>query len=199
MIDILYGIDKAIVLAVNGANNPFWDEVMWFVSSKLFWIVPLSIILFVAWRSLNPRIFIVFLFSGVTLYAITDQVCLHFFKNFFLRQRPSHNPDLLNMLHFYFDTNSGEFYKGKAFASFVSSHAANYFAMVSFLYFALGTNGKVWLWILVGIGLLVCYSRMYLGVHYPSDLIGGALVGIVLAYLFDRFVFKKMIKAMRTT
>lgn len=199
MIDFLYGIDKSIVLAVNGANNPFLDEVMWFVSSKLFWVFPLSIILFVAWRSLDSKSFIVFLISGIALYATTDQVCLHFFKNFVLRQRPSYNQELLNMLHFYFDSNSGEFYRGKEFASFVSSHAANYFAMVSFLYFILDKKRKVWLWILAIIGLLVCYSRMYLGVHYPSDLICGALVGIVLAYLFDRFVFKKVSKAIKTT
>ena len=145
-----------------------------------------------------PGIFIVFLLSGITLYAITDQVCLHFFKNLFLRQRPSHNAELRNVLHFYFDINSNEFYRGKEFASFVSSHAANYFALVSFLYFALDKKRDFWIFILLLIGLLVCYSRMYLGVHYPSDLIGGALVGIVLAYLFDRFVFKKITKAMKT-
>ncbi len=190
MIELILGIDRSIVLAVNSANSPFWDEVMWIVSSKLFWLLPLSLILFAAWKHLQVKSFWLFVICGVGLYAITDQVCLHFFKNLILRQRPSYHPELSKMLHFY--NNDGEYYKGKEFASFVSSHAANYFAMLSFLFFAIGKKLNPPIWILFIIGLLVCYSRMYLGVHYPSDLIGGALVGILLAFLVDKYVFRKL-------
>ena len=190
MIDFLLGVDRSIVLAINSANSPFWDEVMWFISSKIFWLVPLSIILFLAWRHFNLKSFWLFVICGFALYALTDQICLHIFKNLFLRQRPSYHPELSKILHFY--SNSGEYYKGKEFASFVSSHAANYFAMLSFLFFAIGKKLNPFIWVLFIIGLLVCYSRMYLGVHYPSDLIGGAMVGIFLAFLMEKYVFRKL-------
>ena len=192
MIEFLYEIDRAILLAVNGSNSPFWDEIMWFISSKLFWIFPLSLILFLSWKHLNSKSFIWFLVCTVGLYALTDQICLHLFKNLFLRQRPSYNPDLSGILHFY--DNNGMHYKGKEFASFVSSHAANYFAIFSFFYFVVGKKSTLFLSLLLIIGLLVCYSRMYLGVHYPSDLIGGAFIGIFLAFLMERFVYRKLTK-----
>jgi undecaprenyl-diphosphatase len=190
MIDFIFEIDKSIVTAINSAHNPFWDEVMWFVSSKIFWLLPLSMIIFLAWKNLGVKSFWLFVICGIGLYAITDQVCLHFFKNLFLRQRPSYHPELSKILHFY--NNDGEYYRGKELASFVSSHAANYFSIFSFLFFALGKKMNPLLWLLLAIGLLICYSRMYLGVHYPSDLIGGALVGILLAYLVEKYVFRKL-------
>jgi undecaprenyl-diphosphatase len=190
MTDFLFEIDKSIVFAINSAHNPFWDEVMWFVSSKVFWLFPLSMILFVAWKRLEVKTFWMFFLCGISLYAITDQVCLHLFKDLVLRQRPSYNPELSEVLHFY--NNGGDYYKGKEFASFVSSHAANYFAIFSFLYFATEKNMNPLIWIVLAIGILICYSRMYLGVHYPSDLIGGAIVGILLAYLVEKYVFRKL-------
>jgi undecaprenyl-diphosphatase len=190
MIDFIVEIDKSIVVAINSAHNPFWDEVMWFISSKIFWLLPLSLIFFLAWKNLEVKSFWIFVICGIGLYAITDQVCLHFFKNLFLRQRPSYHPELSKLLHFYH--NDGEYYRGKELASFVSSHAANYFAIFSFLFFALGKKMSSLFWVLLVIGILICYSRLYLGVHYPSDLIGGATVGILLAYLFEKYVFRKL-------
>jgi len=190
MIDFIVEIDKSIVLAINSAYNPFWDEVMWFISSKIFWLFPLTLIFLLAWKNLGVKSFWLFVICGIGLYAITDQVCLHFFKNIFLRQRPSYHPELSKLLHFY--NNDGEYYRGKEFASFVSSHAANYFAVFSFLYFVLGKKMSPLLWVLLAIGMLICYSRMYLGVHYPSDLIGGAFVGMLLAYLVEKYVFRKL-------
>ena len=190
MTDFLFEIDKSIVFAINSAHNPFWDEVMWFVSSKVFWLFPLSMILFVAWKHLEVKSFWIFVLCVGCLYAITDQVSLHFFKDLFMRQRPSYNPELSKVLHFY--NNGGDIYRGKEFASFVSSHAANYFAIFSFLYFVLGKKMSPLLWVLLAIGILICYSRMYLGVHYPSDLIGGATVGMLLASLVEKYVFRKL-------
>ncbi len=190
MIDFIVEIDKSIVLAINSAHNPFLDEIMWIISSKIFWLLPLTLIFFLAWKNLEVKSFLIFVICGIGLYAITDQVCLHFFKNLFLRQRPSYHPELSKLLHFY--NNDGEYYRGKELASFVSSHAANYFAIFSFLFFVLGKKMSPLLWVLLVIGIVICFSRMYLGVHYPSDLIGGAIVGMLLAFLVEKYVFRNL-------
>jgi undecaprenyl-diphosphatase len=121
---------------------------------------------------------------------ISDQVSVNLFKEVFQRYRPSHNLEICQELHFY-QTKPGEFYRGGLYG-FISSHAANYFGMLAFVLPLLGYKLN-WLKIIaVVIGFIVGLSRIYLGVHYPSDVILGASIGLLIGWILNRYVYLRI-------
>lgn len=187
MMETLESIDRAIVLWVNGLNTPFLDEFMWIVSGKLTWI-PFYIFLFflfVRQSGIGKGVF--FLGFAILTVALSDQISVHLFKDLFLRYRPSHNTFLTDQLHFY-HLGGDDYYKGGQYG-FVSSHAANFMAVCTFAFLALRKKYRWILPILCVASTLVCFSRIYLGVHYLSDVLIGALLGILIATLVFRYVF----------
>ena len=183
----LESIDRWIVSAINGWNTPFLDEVMWMISAKLIWI-PLYIFLIFLFANVNNiKKTVFFVLAAILVVAITDQVSVHLFKNMFMRYRPSHHAMLTDNLHFY-QFDNGEFYKGGMYG-FVSSHAANFFGVLTFAWLALKDRfAKIWL-LLLPIALIVSLSRIYLGVHYFSDVFVGALLGIFVAVVVFKYIF----------
>jgi undecaprenyl-diphosphatase len=123
---------------------------------------------------------------GLTL-ALTDLTSVHLFKNVFLRYRPSHNLLLTDHLHYYL-IKPGEYYKGGEYG-FISSHAANFFAIITFVSLVLRARYPKLIYPLLFIGILIAYSRIYLGVHYLSDVMVGGLVGSAIAFLVYRFIY----------
>ena len=99
---------------------------------------------------------------------------------------------LTEKLHFY-RLDNGELYKGGQFG-FVSSHAANYLAIASFSMLAMWKKYSFLLPLLIISGILILFSRIYFGVHYLSDVVVGSLLGFVVAYLMNRFVFIPILK-----
>jgi undecaprenyl-diphosphatase len=189
MIEFFEQIDRAIVLAINGLHNPFLDEVMWWVSARITWIPLYLILLYLAYTKLSKKQLAWFIVLVISAIALTDLASVHLFKNIFLRYRPSHNLLLTDQLHYY-EMKPSEWYRGGQYG-FVSSHAANYFAlMTSVLLVFKGTYPKL-KWYLFGIGLLICFSRIYLGVHYLSDVIVGGLLGALIALIVYRLVYVK--------
>lgn len=191
MIDYLEGIDRMIVLTVNGWNNSFLDAFFWFISQRITWIPLYILIAFLAWKKLPKRQLVIFVILTLLCVALADLVSVHLFKNVFLRYRPSHHADLTERLHFYLKAN-GEFYKGGMYG-FVSSHAANFFALATFVSLSLNAVYPKLKWLLFSIAFLVSFSRLYQGVHYASDLIVGALLGTSIAFILYRFVYLKWI------
>jgi undecaprenyl-diphosphatase len=190
----LESIDRAIVLFVNGLHTPLLDEIMWFLSGRLS-LLPLYLLLLVllkfqnTWK--NTAIFLVGLIVSIFL---ADQISVHLFKNGFERYRPSHNEELKHLLHFY-EVKPGEYYQGGKYG-FVSSHAANFFALIAFI-FPFYKEKKNWILAgLILVGILVAISRIYLGVHYFSDVLVGAALGILIGFSIRNLVkviFKKML------
>lgn len=188
MMEWLESLDRSFVLWVNSWNTPFFDEFMWIVSGKLTWI-PLYLLLIALYvRSFDWRRGLLFLFSAILCVVLSDQISVHLFKDTFLRYRPSHHALLTNQLHFY-DLGNNDLYKGGLYG-FVSSHAANFTTVCFFAYLQLRNRYKWLKYILFFSVLIVCLSRIYLGVHYLSDVCFGALLGIIIAWLIDRFVFQ---------
>jgi undecaprenyl-diphosphatase len=188
----LESFDRQIVLFVNAWHSPFLDEVMWFLSGRLS-LLPLYLLLLMllkfqnTWK--NTAIILVGLIVSIFL---ADQISVHLFKNGFERYRPSHNEELKHLLHFY-EVKPGEYYQGGKYG-FVSSHAANFFALISFI-FPFYKEKKNWILAgLILVGILVAISRIYLGVHYFSDVFVGALLGILIGFSIRNLVkviFKK--------
>ena len=194
MNNFLENIDRSIVLAINGLNTPFLDECMWVISSKVLWYPFYALLLFLAYKKLTRKHFLWFVLFAVLSIVCADLISVHFFKNVFLRYRPSHNLLLEKQLHFYLKSN-GELYKGGEYG-FISSHAANFAALFTISWMALKQYYPRLVWILSVICFLICFSRIYLGVHYLSDVFVGTLVGIGVGYLLFKaysFISKKQV------
>ena len=163
---------------------------MWWVSGKLSWL-PLYVLI-LAGMILRFKWKTIYIVLSVTiLITLSDQISAHVFKDIFQRLRPCHNPEISGLIHLVNDYCGGKY-------GFVSSHAANSFAMATFTACLFRIKGYAWfifLW-----ATLVSYSRIYLGVHYPGDIIGGAVLGFFLGILVyklyllidKRFLFTKI-------
>lgn len=182
MIDTLDSFDKQLLLFLNGLHNSFFDPIMWWVSSTILWIPFYLFLLVYLIKQTSPQTRKDWLTqTGILVVSISlaillaDQISSGFFKPFFERLRPSHNPEIMDLVHVLTKPN-GEIYRGGQFG-FVSSHAANSFAIAWFVGLIL-RNKKAWT-LMVLWAALVSYSRIYLGVHYPGDILGGTIIGIL--------------------
>jgi undecaprenyl-diphosphatase len=190
MIDFFEQLDRQIVVAINGLHSPVLDEIMWWISARITWIPLYIILVYLAFKQLSKKQFVWFLAFVVASVALTDLASVHLFKNVFLRYRPSHNLLITDQLHYYM-IKPGEWYKGGQYG-FVSSHAANFFAIATSSWLVLRKNNPRSIWWLLAIGILVCFSRIYLGVHYLSDVLVGALLGFGIAFLLYKLWFSTL-------
>lgn len=189
MIEYLESIDLAIVQMVNGWNTPFLDELMWIVSGRITWIPLYIFLIYLAIKQSGWKLGLLFV-GGVALSVVlADFISTQCMKEVIQRYRPSHNLAIRDHLHYY-QLGWGDYYIGGKFG-FVSSHAANFFAIAIFSISFL-INFKQWIApLLIFIAVLVSFSRIYLGVHYFSDVFVGALVGIGTSLLVYHFIFLK--------
>ena len=194
MLEQLLHIDTEILLAINGWHAPWADTLMWIISAKATWI-PLYLLLIgllvwryrqpaptpIKWLQKVPACVVMIVAIGLAVGA-ADFIASGILKDWVARPRPSRVPELEGMLHLVNDYRSGQY-------GFVSSHAANTMAVA--LLFSLIWRNKIatcglMLWVAAN-----CYSRMYLGVHYPTDILGGLIVGSLVAvvgyWLLDRY------------
>ncbi len=186
MLESLKNIDQQLFLTLNGWHNQFFDSFFWIISNKFVWIPLYLFIAFLIIRKYKKQSWIVIL-ATILVIVFTDQISVHCFKNVFMRYRPSHNLDLADMVHI---VNN---YRGGLYG-FISSHAANTFGLATFT--ALALKNRTYTYLILLWAIIVSYSRIYLGVHYPADIIGGATIGIILAFivflLFKKFVLRKI-------
>lgn len=179
MLETLLHIDREVFLAINGWNNPFFDQVMYFISGKFSWIPLWLVFLYFIIKSYPKKWWIVLLMAAFVVF-MSDQTSVHLFKNVFQRFRPCHEPALEGMVHIVNNVCGGKY-------GFLSSHATNVFAMSTFLLIMLPAFRK-WLIPLALIWTLtVIYSRVYLGVHYPLDVIAGSIWGAFIGWIIGRF------------
>ncbi len=190
MITRINSWDESIVLWVNSRHTDFLDDFMWIASSK--WLI-LPILVWLVYLLRNQQrdwkeIVMVLLF-GTFMIILCDVISTQLFKEVFHRFRPSHNPFIAEKLHYHLFADGSPYLGGKY--GFVSSHAANFAGFVAFFW---TFYVKSWMkWFHVIFVLLVMYSRMYLGVHYVTDVVVGALLGIFIGYVMRRFVLPRFV------
>lgn len=165
-------LDADILLWVNGHYADWLDTIMWLISCQRTWYPLYALLLgFIAWRYRSWRTVLLVVLAFVVAIGLSDWITSGLIKPWVARLRPTHEPalDPLHLVHGYVGGRYG----------FCSSHAAN--TMACALLFSL-----IWKSRTATVGLMtwvaaVCYSRMYVGAHYPSDIIAGLLIGALLA------------------
>lgn len=190
MLDYLIDLDKWLFVTINGFNSPFIDPIMIFFSKKIVWI-PLYIIIAI-WLFTEPfleengklrfkrrakNFSFLFLIGIILTFALTDSIANNI-KELFERSRPCWDESLSNVCRL-LESKGGQY-------GFVSNHASNVFGMALFssLIFR-----KKWFSILIFIwAIFVAYSRIYVGKHFPADVLFGALLGMLIALLTYKII-----------
>lgn len=173
IINSLIEWDRELLVNINSLNTPFWDNIMWWISDRFVWIpLYLSLVFFLVKVKRKDAIIAVLAVGLCVLIA--DQVASGFCKPFFERLRPTHDPQLKDILHVVNDYRSSMY-------GFCSSHASNTFGIATLT--CLLFRNRWYAALIFSWAILNCYSRMYLGVHFPLDIICGALVGVAAGYI----------------
>lgn len=187
MLEYLIDLDKKIFLALNHFAGPVADPVMRFLSGPVPWIIFFVVLLGLLWSLTGKnklRQFGILVVGLILAYATTEQTSVHLFKEVFLRFRPCHEPSLTGQVRLVVEGCGGQY-------GFVSTHAANSFnlaLLASLLVHRKWFSISVFCW-----AALVSYSRIYVGVHYPGDVLGGMALGFLTAFIVF-FAIEKSLK-----
>jgi undecaprenyl-diphosphatase len=189
LIDRLDALDRAAFLALNGLHAPALDDLMWHISELQIWIPLYLFFLYLlrqrwGWRGLGIAVPVLAL-----MIFTTDTGSVVLFKNTVQRLRPSHVAELQAHIHLLYAPD-GTLYRGGSFG-FVSSHASNHFGIAAFMMGVLGGRPAWAMAALLLWAALISYSRIYLGVHYPGDVLVGGAYGFVVGSLAVR-LFRRL-------
>ena len=168
-------VDRSAFLLVNGWRAPWLDLPMFFLSIGWLWAPVFLLLLWLFFRRFrSPRDRLLIAVGIAVCIAGTDLISSSVIKPSVRRLRPAHDQSIGGMAHIV-RRPDGQKYRGGRFG-FVSSHAANYFGLATLGYWLLRTKRALWLFAWAA---LISYSRIYLGVHFPGDVVAGALLGVV--------------------
>jgi membrane-associated phospholipid phosphatase len=183
LVEWIVSVDKALFtfIHVEGAVS-FLDNFMLLLRHQYTWIPLYAFLLYFVIRR-GKKDGLQFVALTLLCFAITDYSSASIFKPMLGRLRPCHDPDLMNDIR-------GLVGCGGPY-SFPSSHASNHFGLATFWFLAIQKmTGKKWYWLWFW-AVIICYAQVYVGKHYPLDIAGGALLGVIIGLLcfrlFDRW------------
>jgi undecaprenyl-diphosphatase len=175
-VQTLQGTDQQLMLWLNGHNNEFFDNFMWYFTGKLVWVPMYVCIFYVMLKNYSWRTVLMVTVAIALTVTFCDQICSSVIRPIVERPRPSASGSpIANMVHIVNGRRAGSF-------GFPSCHASNTFGLAFFLMFLMGNrllDVCMFVW-----AALSSYSRIHLALHYPGDILVGALIGFAGAFLF---------------
>lgn len=184
MMQSLLQFDRSLFTLVNGQwHNAFFDWLMPWLRNSAVW-TPLYLFLFLyaainykanGWR---------FIVIGAVAVVIGDMLSSSIIKQHIIRIRPCNEPSLADSIRVLVA------YRPQS-SSFTSSHAVNHFALATYLFQTLKKPIGNWMWIWFVWAFSIIYAQVYVGVHYPLDVVGGAIIGILIGYLHGQLFNKR--------
>lgn len=170
MLEKLLEIDRDIFIWLNSLGTDTFDPFWLFITKQVNWIPVFAIILYLTFKRLGWRHAVLIILIIAVLITLTDQTT-NIFKRGFARLRPGNEPEIAGFIRAVQTRSS---------FSFISGHASNSMAVAFFLYHVLRPYlkymGFIFIW-----PLIFAYSRIYLGLHYPGDILTGYLWGVMMA------------------
>lgn len=185
MLELLQQTDQQLFLFLNGMHSPFWDNFMYIFTGKMTWVPMYAAILYVLYKNFNIYVCLFAVIAIALTITYADQICATVIRPIVERSRPSRNPDIAELVHLVNGKRGGRF-------GFPSCHAANSFALAFFV--MLFFKNRLLTFFILFWAALNSYSRIYVGVHYPGDLIAGTIVGLsgaLLIYFLLVYTLKK--------
>lgn len=178
MLEKIEELDINLLVYLNGLGSETYDKFWLIITNQLYWTPFFLLLFYLIYKKIGIRQTLYLLLFIAVLIAFTDQTC-NLFKHTFQRLRPCNNPDLSSIIRIVQVRKSYSFFSG---------HAANTMAVATFLYLVLKQHFKYFGWLFLW-PLIFAYSRIYLGLHYPGDILAGYFFGAVfgsLIYLLYR-------------
>lgn len=169
MVEKILIYERDLFFMLNGSDSPFLDRFMWLFSGKAVWLPLAAFILLVLVYKKKWRESLLILLAIVLVITLCDQFASHLCKPLFTRFRPTHHPDFMDQVRTVFDYRGGKY-------GFVSSHAANAFGFATFM--SLLFRNRLFTWTIFIWAALTAYTRIYLGVHFISDIVPGTIAGL---------------------
>lgn len=173
MIEKLLEIDKAVFLWLNSFHSPFWDSFFLVYTNSKSWIPVIVLMIYLLFRNFTAKQAFVYLLIAVAAVGACDYIASGIMKPYFARLRPCH--DFLDEMTLV-GRCGGQF-------GFVSSHAANAFGVFTAFSLIFKNNKRIF-WGLLIWAIIMAYSRIYIGVHHPGDIIMGAIIGLIVPRVF---------------
>lgn len=174
MVEKILVYERDLFFMLNGSDSPFLDRFMWIFSGKTVWLPLAAFILIVLLYKKKWRESILILLAIVLVVTLCDQFASHVCKPIFTRFRPTHHPDFMDQVKTVFGYRGGKY-------GFISSHAANAFGFAT--YMSLLFRYRLFTWTIFLWAVLTAYTRVYLGVHFISDIVPGAIAGVFFGWL----------------
>lgn len=179
MLEELVKLDTELFIYLNNLGSETWDAFWMFYTTKFNWIPFYAVLAYLMYKKQNTKMFVLTLLVIALMITFTDQTT-NLFKGILVKRlRPCHNEDIISLFRLVKAYCGGQF-------GYFSGHASNSMAIALFTSLMLKSKYKYIPFILIPWAIVMGYSRIYIGVHYPLDVVSGMLFGAISGYLFYR-------------